>query len=127
MFFVKMLKGVAIMLTAHYQTVSQFESGESVFECGPFAVALNRYAGKNAPGGSPEDVDQLADNLWQQFGGGQGIGMQQLFDMLHTAGLQYQTVGSDELNLHVDQLTLQLRCNGYVRAIRSSARSTNRT
>lgn len=115
--FVKMLKGVAKMLVAHYQTVSQFESGESVNECGPFAVAMNRYAGKDAPGGSPEDVDQLADNLWQQFGGGQGIGMQQLFDMLHTAGVRYQTVGSDELNLHVDQLTpavaLQWLRQGY--------------
>jgi hypothetical protein len=115
--FVKVMKGVGKMLVAHYQTVSQFEPGESVNECGHFAVALNKYAGKDAPGGSPEDVDRLADNLLQQFGGGQGIGMQQLFDMLHAVGLQYQTVGSRELNVHVDQLTpavaLQWLRQGY--------------
>ena len=93
------------MLVAQYQTVSQFEPDESAFECGPFAVALNKFAGRNGPTGSPEDIDQLADRLWQKYGGGQGIGMQQLFDMMHDVGLHYQTIGSTELHFQVDQLT----------------------
>ena len=93
------------MLLGQYQNVSQFEPGESLFECGPFAVALNHYAGQNAPTGTPEEVDQLADQLWQQRGGGKGIGMEQLFEMLRIVGLPYQTIGSTELNFQVDQLT----------------------
>jgi hypothetical protein len=56
------------MLVAHYQTVSQFEPGESDNECGPFAVALNKYVGKNAYG-SPEDVDVLDEPFYRTING----------------------------------------------------------
>jgi hypothetical protein len=92
------------MLLAHYQTVSQFELGESGFECGAFAVALNKYAGQNAPIGSQEEVDQFADTLWKNHGHPDGIGMNDLFGMLHDAQLHYQTIGSTELNFQVNQL-----------------------
>jgi hypothetical protein len=92
------------MLLAQYHTVSQFEQGESGYECGAFAVALNKYAGQHAPPGTPEDVDRLADTLWSNYGHPKGIGMQDLFAMLHQAQLHYQTIGSTELNFQVDQL-----------------------
>lgn len=44
-------------------TISQFESGESAYECVCYAVATCHYGGKSGQGptGSPEQVDQLAD------------------------------------------------------------------
>ena len=92
------------MLLAQYHTVTQFEMGESGYECGAFGVALNKYAGKDAPSGTAEDVDQFADALWANYGHPKGIGMDDLFSMLHDAQLHYQTIGSTELNFQVDQL-----------------------
>ena len=94
------------MLLAHYPVVSQFETGESVNECGPFAVAMNKYAGKDAPGGSPEDVDVLADRLWNKFPHSpEGIDVPTLFNMLDDAGVHYRKIGSVEGNDHVENLT----------------------
>jgi hypothetical protein len=97
------------MLVAHYQTISQFEPGESVNECGPFAVALNKYAGKDAPGGSPEDVDVLADRLWNTIPhAAEGINVPTLLNMLDDAGVHYQKIGSVEGHDHVENLTHEI-------------------
>jgi hypothetical protein len=94
------------MLVAQYQTVSQFEAGESDCECGPYAVALNKYAGQNSPTGKPEEVDQLADTLWANFPhAAGGIDVPTLLNMLDNAGVQYQKIGSVEGNDHVENLT----------------------
>jgi hypothetical protein len=100
------MKGEGRMLVARYQTVSQFEPPESDAECGPFAVALNKYAGKDAPGGSPEDVDVLADRLWDTHEHSDGgIMVPALLKMLDDTGLHYQKIGSVEGNDHVENLT----------------------
>ena len=94
------------MLVAYYQTVSQFERGESDCECGPYAVALNKYAGQNGPSGAPEDVDVLADQLWANFPHGSGgIDVPTLLAMLDNSGVQYQKIGSLEGNDRVENLT----------------------
>jgi len=97
------------MLVAQYQTVTQFEAGESDCECGPYAVALNKYAGQNSPTGQPEDVDQLADKLWGNFAHSpDGIGVPTLLNMLDYAGVHYQKIGSVEGNDHVENLTHEM-------------------
>src|SRR5579864_1824609 len=94
------------MLVAYYQNVTQFEQGESNCECGPYAVALNKYAGRNSPIGQPEDVDTLADQLWANFPHvPEGIGVATLLNMLDNVGLHYQKIGSVEDNDHVEDLT----------------------
>ncbi len=94
------------MLVAQYQTVLQFEAGESDCECGPYAVALNKYAGQDSPAGSSEDVDQLADTLWNNFPHSQfGIDVPTLLNMLDNASVHYFKIGSVEGNDHVADLT----------------------
>lgn len=106
------------MLIAQYQNVSQFEPGESDCECGPYAVALNKFAGQDAPSGSAEDVDNLADQLWGSFKHDpHGVDVATLLSMLDSAGVQYQKIGSVEGNDHVENLThdvaLQWLNKGY--------------
>jgi hypothetical protein len=100
------------MLVAQYQTVLQFEQGESDCECGPFAVALNKYAGQDGPAGNPEEVDQLADTLWNTFShSSDGIDVPTLLKMLDNAGMHYQKIGSVEGNDHVENLTHETALN----------------
>lgn len=58
-----------MMIDAKYPTVSQFENGESAYECGFFTVALQTAAGKTAPTKNAEQVDELADKLYEQIDG----------------------------------------------------------
>src|ERR1700694_2583476 len=94
------------MLLAYYHTISQFETGESDCECGPYAVALNKYAGQHSPVDQPEDVDVLADQLWANFPHSSGgIDVPTLLNMLDNAGVHYQKIGSAEGQDHVESLT----------------------
>lgn len=79
-------------------SVSQFEPNETQSACGPFAVALCKYAG--APGksarGSAEDVDTYADNVYDRIFSNHDISTEagvvpdQIQTMILQAGLHYQ-------------------------------------
>jgi hypothetical protein len=100
------------MLLAYYHTISQFEAGESDCECGPCAVALNKYTGQNSPVGQAEEVDMLADQLWGNFPHGSGgIDVPTLLNMLDNASVHYQKIGSVEGNDHVENLTHETALN----------------
>lgn len=83
---------------ASYVNESQFEPGESAYECGFFAVALNHYAGKpgEKPTGTGEEIDQWSD-IWYAHCDGldtskntNGMTLWQLYYVLSRAGLHYQ-------------------------------------
>jgi LysM repeat protein len=83
---------------ASYVNESQFEPGESAYECGFFAVALNHYAGKpgEKPTGTGEQVDEWADIWYSHCDGADtskntnGMTLWQLYYVLSRAGLHYQ-------------------------------------
>lgn len=56
-------------IDATYPQVSQFERGESAYECGFFTVALQKAAGPGHPLLTAEEVDQLADRLYREHAG----------------------------------------------------------
>lgn len=100
-------------VVADYLDVDQFEPGETMMACGPFAVAVARNAVKVGQPltATPEEVDTYADQLYKTYVGPntsadqKGIGMQQLFDMLDYAGMHYQVVGSTEINYYPEHMT----------------------
>lgn len=92
-------------------SVSQFEQNETQSACGPFAVAMCKYAGPatSGPRGTAEDVDTYADNMYDRIFGGHDISIEsgvvpaQIQAMLLQAGLHYQdltgiTDGSQQAN-----------------------------
>lgn len=78
--------------------VSQFEPGETQTACGPFAVALCKFAGPpgKGPRGTAEDVDRYADAAYAHIFGGfdisqeSGVVPEQMHQMILDAGLHYQ-------------------------------------
>jgi hypothetical protein len=85
-------------IEAHYPEVSQFERGESAYECGFFTVALQKAAGQHSPVLSAEQVDQLADRLYQQHAGANvasnttGMSLQDWYSCLKEEGIAYSTI-----------------------------------
>jgi hypothetical protein len=89
---------------ADYFSVTQIEleNGvlESQFECGPFAVAEQRYAGypTHGPDVNYEDYDTWADNLYTKYDGPnaswdtQGTTVDGLHSMILDSGLHYQDI-----------------------------------
>lgn len=88
---------------ATFVSVSQFETGESAYECVAFSAALCKYMGKpdGRPGGSPEDVDALADNWYASLTGSispsnkSGMSLDQLHKMLDGVGMRWHNLPTD--------------------------------
>lgn len=89
---------------ANITDVSQFEPGESAYECGFYAVFQNRGAGE--PGRKPtlsgEQIDQLADKAYTRFWGSNtpsdknGMTLYQLYLLLQEPG----TIYNQQLHYH---------------------------
>lgn len=83
---------------ANFTDVSQFETGESAYECGFYTVYVNSGAGQ-PPGSHPrlsgEEIDQLADAAYRRFWGSntpsdkQGMSIYQLYHLLTEEHLFY--------------------------------------
>lgn len=95
---------------ANFVNESQFEGGESAYECGFFTVYLNAGAGQppaGAPRFSGEEVDQLADAAYKRFWGNnlpsdkQGMSLYQLHLLLTEEKLFYPECVLEEINLNV--------------------------
>jgi len=83
-----------IVLTSHgevadFPDISQFEPGESEFECGFFSVGECLYAGQVGKGsqGTGEQVDVWADTHGGINTG--GVSTDDMHNLFHQAGLQY--------------------------------------
>jgi hypothetical protein len=93
---------------ATFVDVSQFETGESAFECVAFSAALCKYMGApdGEPTGSPEDVDQLADLWYGKLTGNIdpsntfGMSLDQLHSMLDGIGLHWRDLAIDANSAH---------------------------
>lgn len=85
-----------MQIEAKYPTVSQFENGESAYECGFFTVALQTAAGKDAPTKSAEAVDQEADRLYTQIDGANtrtntnGMSLEAWYACLEESHVEYE-------------------------------------
>jgi hypothetical protein len=95
--------------------VSQFaEPGHSTDKCGFYSVSLLHHAAK--PGVALHDTSDIvaswADDEYVKYDGADvssnfnGMTMGILFNVLADAGLHYQVIGSTELALNVDHLTV---------------------
>ncbi len=88
---------------ATYIDVDQFEYGQSVNECGYFAVALNVRATQIGKpyNGTAEDVDRFADYYYGKFDGANnpqnpyGMTLAQLYAMIVESGWHYQNLYPD--------------------------------
>lgn len=87
---------------ADYVNVSQFEQGESAYECGFFTVWLNKAAGAPGTGAtqSAEWIDQQADASYSKYDGvntsanTNGMSLWQLWTLLTESGQAYQWLGN---------------------------------
>jgi len=92
-------------IEAHYPAVSQFERGESAYACGFFTVALQKAAGQHAPLLSAEQVDQLADRLYQQHAGANvagnttGMSLDDWYACLKEEGIAFHALDLAEATL----------------------------
>jgi hypothetical protein len=83
---------------ADFTNVSQFEPGESAYECVAFSIAICRYAGQvgKGPSGTGEAIDQLADSWYAKLTGSnaasnmQGLSVAQEEQMILGVGNHYQ-------------------------------------
>lgn len=93
---------------ATFVNVSQFEPGESAFECVAFSAALCTYMGEpgGRPVGSPEDVDRAADYWYGRLTGSiapsntAGMSREQLHIMLNGLGLHWRNLPIDASSAH---------------------------
>lgn len=89
-----------MIISAHYPEVSQFETGESAYECGFFTAALQAAAGQAAPAESGEWVDKTADQYYIKFNGANtsgnhaGISTVDWYALLNELGIHYQAIGT---------------------------------
>jgi hypothetical protein len=97
---------------ATFVDVSQFEPGESAFECVAFSAALCKYMGEpqGRPQGSPEDVDRTADYWYGRLTGGiapsdaLGMSLEQLHLMLNGLGLHWRNLPIDGRSAHASDI-----------------------
>lgn len=98
---------------ATYVDESQFQTGHSVMKCGFYSVWQNHFAGP--PGhparGTAADIQSKADASYAQEDGPdvasnqRGMTLQQLYDLIHTAGDHWQNIYPESLpNLSQDDL-----------------------
>jgi cell division septation protein DedD len=98
---------------ATYVDDSQFQTGHSTMKCGFYAVWQNHFAGQ--PGhtarGTAAEIQAHADATYVQddgadvSGNNAGMSLQQLYDLIHTAGDHWQNIFPDSLpNLSQDEL-----------------------
>lgn len=96
-------------IDATYPQVSQFERGESAYECGFFTVALQKAAGPGHPLLSAEAVDQLADRLYTQMDGPNtrentgGMSLQGWYACLKEEGIAYESIHPGQIQPALDQ------------------------
>ena len=89
-----------MQLDMHFPTVSQFEHGESAYECGFFTVALLTALGQHAPLLTAEQVDQLADRLYEQVDGPNtrsntnGMSLDAWYHCLREEKIQFAGIGT---------------------------------
>ena len=81
---------------ASYVNESQFHVGKSAYECGFYAVGLNKYAGETEPTGTGEQVEIFADAMYTECNGldtssnTKGMSLFQLYYVLEKAELHFQ-------------------------------------
>lgn len=91
-----------MILDVKYPTVSQFEWGESAYECGFFTVALLKSFGKDSPALNAEGVDQLADRLYALIDGPNtrtntsGMSLEAWYNCLKEEAISYEGIGTSE-------------------------------
>lgn len=93
---------------ADFTNVSQFEGGESAYECVAFSVALCHFAGQatKGPTGTPEQVDQLADQWYTKLTGSfdssnqSGMSVEQELRMIIGVGNHYQVLSVEPNSPH---------------------------
>ena len=93
---------------ADFVNESQFEGGESAFECVAFSAALCKYAGQpgHGPTGTGEGVDQLADYWYTNLEGDNtasntnGMSSQDEYTMLQGMGLAFHPIAITGENTH---------------------------
>jgi hypothetical protein len=101
-----------MQIDAKYPLVSQFEWGESAYECGFFTVALQKAAGEHSPGLTAEQVDQLADKLYRAIDGPNtrsntnGMTETAWYACLKEEGIAYENVARTPLDI-TDELNKQ--------------------
>jgi hypothetical protein len=106
---------------ATFVEISQFEPGESAFECVAFAATLCKYMGvpDGRPAGGPEEVDRAADYWYGRLTGGiaaantAGMSLEQLHIMLDGLGLRWRNLPIDANSAHasdIDQVKASLGC-----------------
>lgn len=97
---------------ATFVDVSQFEAGESAFECVAFAAALCKYMGEpdGRPTGSPQDVDRAADYWYGRLTGSiapantAGMSLEQLHIMLNGLGLHWRNLSINGQSAHASDI-----------------------
>ena len=97
---------------ATFVDVSQFEPGESAFECVAFSAALCKYMGapNGRPSGSPEDVDSAADYWYGRLTGSiapsntAGMSLERLHIMLTGLSLRWRNLPIDGNSAHASDI-----------------------
>jgi hypothetical protein len=93
---------------ADFVNESQFEGGESAFECVAFSAAICKYAGQpgHGPTGTGEQVDQLADYWYVNLEGNNaasntnGMSSQDEYTMLQGMNLGHHPIAITGENAH---------------------------
>lgn len=96
-------------IDATYPQVSQFERGESAYECGFFTVALQKSAGPGHPLLTAEEVDQLADRLYSEHSGPNvasnttGMSREDWYACLKEEHIAYESISAELIQSALDQ------------------------
>lgn len=98
---------------ADFVNESQFELGESAFECVAFSAALIKYAGEpgHGPTGTGEQIDQLADQWYSKEEGSaavsnmNGMSLDAEYNMLGGMGLKFHALPISDSSQPADDLT----------------------